>query len=345
MFEMIIMDPKPTIVIDLGSGSTKAGLADNEYPTCTIPSADEALKFPIEHGIIQDFDQVEKLLERVFVKELQLKPEEHPILLTQPPKNPQKDKEKLAEILFEKFNVPALYEEVHSVLTFYASGRSAGVIVESGHGVTSVVPILSGYAISEAILRLDIGGKDLNQYLIDQLANGPSNELISLQEAQILKEKLCFIPETNSTSTSAECYTLPDGRNINLDSPGQITDPLFNPALVGQYDTYGLHEMIFHSIFKCGFDLRREFASNIVLSGGNTLFRGLETRLRQELESRVPPSMKVNIIADSDREIFVWRGGSIVGGLSSFYKNICVLRQEYEEFGAVVVRKKCMNGL
>lgn len=357
-------DIKPTIVIDVGSGVTKAGLADNEYPSSTIPtvifedssSADfllgqEALEkenfsYPIDHGVVQNFDHIEKLLDHIFTKELYVRPEDHPVLITQPPKNPQRDKEKFAELLFDKFNVPALYEEVHSVLTFYSSGRSTGVIVESGHGVTTAVPILSGYAISEAILRLDVGGGDIDQYLAKLLNEKDISNNITPEEARKIKEKLCVVPELEKDMDDEESYMLPDGRTITLGKERfQATSPMFEPALVEQYDCFGIHEMIFQSIFKCGFDLRREFASNIILSGGNTLFHGIEDRLKSELEARVPASMKVNVIADKDRNVFVWRGGSILGSLSTFYKNICVSKEEYLEHGATIIRKKCNNGL
>lgn len=358
-------DLKPTIVIDVGSGYTKAGLAESEYPSCTIPTAisyedtytkkfligNEALDqenftYPIEHGIIQNFDHIERLFEHIFTKELDVSTKDHPVLVTQPPKNPQRDKEKLAEMLFEKFDVPALYEEVHSVLTFYSSGKPAGLIVESGHGVTSVVPILSGYAISEAILRLDIGGGDLDQYLAKLLNEEETDNSITPQEARKIKEKLCFVPEFENDTYDEESYILPDGRTVILGKERyKATAPLFEPALVEQYDCLGIHEMIFQSIFKCGFDLRREIANNIILSGGNTFFPGIEDRLTSELIARVPATMKINVIADKDRNVFVWRGGSILGSLSTFHKNICVSKEEYEEHGAPIIRKKCCNGL
>ncbi|XP_030750943.1 actin-3-like [Sitophilus oryzae] len=352
---------KPTIVIDMGSGETKAGLAENEYPSCTIPTAlsscddtynfgEEALErdrftYPIQHGIVQNFDYVEKLFEHILVSQLRVSPAEHPVLLNQCPKNPQRDKEKLAELMFEKFDVPAVYEEINSVLTFYSSGRPAGLIVESGHGVTSVVPILSGYAISEAIMRLDVGGGDLDKYLV-KLLSEKGYENIRPEEAQKIKENLCFIPEKDREYHDVENYLLPDGRDLVLEKEKyHCTDPLFNPALVEQYDTPGIHEMVFQSIFKCGLDLRRDFANNIILSGGNTLFNGFENRLKLEVEAKVPASMKVDVIADKDRKVFVWRGGSILGSLSTFYKNICITKGEYEEYGMSAVRKRCNRGI
>ncbi|KAL1488890.1 hypothetical protein ABEB36_014682 [Hypothenemus hampei] len=346
---------KPSIILDLGSGYIKAGTAESEFPSCSIPTRifssneEEDPVYPIEHGIIQNYEHIETLIGQIYDNELNLRPEEHPVLLTQPPKNPQKDKEKLAEILFENFQAPALYEEVHSVLTFYASGKSAGLILESGHGLTSVVPILSGYAISEAILRLDVGGGEIDKYLANFVNEKQPDNPITNEEARILKENLCYVPEEsnfNHRDAMEESYRLPDGRTITLEKERQIaTNPLFDPSLVDQYDAPGIHEMIFQSIFKCGVDLRRDFANNIILSGGNTMFSGLDVRLKHELESRVPPSMTIHIIADPDRKVYVWRGGSILASLSTFIKNICLSRQEYEEFGASILRKKFINGL
>ncbi|XP_066140293.1 uncharacterized protein [Euwallacea fornicatus] len=351
---------KSTLVLDIGSGQTKAGLADHGNPSCKISTSgnyrsseicdlkegNNVSVSPVQCGIIKDYDRVEDLLGHIYEAQLVLRSDEHPVLVTQPPKNPQRDKNKIAELFFEKFQVPALYEEMHSVLTFYSSGRPAGLIVESGHGVTTVVPIVSGFAISDAILRVNIGGSDIDQYL-SNILNEKKSINVNAEESRLLKEKLCFVPDQiNYRDTLAREYLLPDGRTVTLaEERYNATRPLFEPFLVEQFDTPGIHDMIFQSIFKCGVDLRKDFANNIILSGGNSLLSGLDVRLKSELESKVPARMNINIIADPDREILVWKGGAILGSLSTFTKNICVSIQEYQELGESAIRNKFLCGL
>ncbi|XP_066250862.1 actin, muscle-like [Euwallacea similis] len=351
---------KSTLVLDIGSGQTKAGLADNGNPSCIIPTSgdygnSETCDFkgdnnvsvsPVQWGIIKDYDRVEDLLRHIYEAQLVLRSEEHPVLITQPPKNPQRDRNKIAELFFEKFQVPALYEEMHSVLTFYSSGRPAGLIVESGHGVTTIVPIISGFAISDAILRVNIGGSDIERYL-SKILNEKKSININTEESRLLKEKLCFVPNHRDyRDTLTTEYLLPDGRTVTLaEERYSATRPLFEPVLVEQFDTPGIHDMIFQSIFKCGVDLRKDFANNIILSGGNSLFSGLDVRLKSELKSKVPATMNINIIVDPDRQILVWKGGAILGSLSTFTKNICVSIQEYQEFGESAIRNKFLCGL
>ncbi|XP_060522899.1 actin-like [Cylas formicarius] len=352
-------DSKPTIVIDLGSAETKAGFAEEELPTYTLPSVvsqdkenkvtllgsnalgQTNITYPIEHGQVKDWEAIEQIFGDVF-RGLDVVCQDHPLLLTQPANNPKRDKEKLAEILFEVFDVSALYEEMQAVLSLYSSGRHAGLIVESGHGVTSVVPILSGYAISKAILRLDIGGGELDKYLVQLLNNRGYN--VPLEVARDIKEKCCYSDEGTSYPDT-ESYKLPDGQVIHLGQERtQCPQALFDPTLVEQYESQGIHEMVYRSIMNCDIDLRRDFANNIVLSGGTTLLKDFEHRLKTELDTRVSLSMRISIMADKDRKYYVWRGGSILGSLSTF-RNVCVSKKEYDEYGISTVAKKFMNGL
>ncbi len=106
------------------------------------------VKFPMEHGIITNFDDMEKIWHHTFYNELRVAPEEHPILLTESASNPEKNKAKMTEIMFETFNTPALFIAMQPVLSLYASGRSSGIVMESGYGVTHTVPIIDGKYIS-----------------------------------------------------------------------------------------------------------------------------------------------------------------------------------------------------
>lgn len=371
---------QPPLIFDNGTGLVKCGFAGEEAPRavfpCIVGRAKQnapimagmgnarsvyvgdlaqqkrgilALEYPIVNGIIQNWDEMENIWHHSFYNELRVDPREHRVLLTEAPLNPKENRIKMAEMMFEKFEVPQIYVAIQAILSLYSTGATTGIVTDAGDGVSHIVPIYEGFGMTHAISRINLAGRELTNFMV-KLLTQRGHHLRTSAEIEIgrdIKEKLCYVAEdlnleeNKDSSVYETTYTMPDGQVINLGRERFLCpESLFEPSRVG-LTSAGLHLNIYKSIMHCDIDVRRNLYNNIVLSGGSTMFPGLGKRLEKELEELVPGSVKLRVVTPPQRKFSVWIGGSILASLSGFSKH-WITRHEYEEVGGNIVHRKCL---
>jgi len=367
-----------SLCVDNGTGMVKAGFCGEDAPRAVFPSltgrakyknvmsgssrkdlyvGDEAkahagvlkLSYPIEHGIITSWDDMESIWHHTFYNELRVAPEEHNVMLTEAPLNPKSNREKMTQTMFEVFNTPGISIQIQAVLSLYSAGRTTGIVLDSGDGVSHTVPIYEGYCLTHAVKRLDVAGRDITDYMQRILCERGYMFTTSSEKEIVrdIKEQLCYVSldfeqdlaaAEQNADVEAE-FILPDGQPITIGAERfRAPEALFQPNLLGR-EQEGIHKLVFDSIAKCDLDIKGDMYRNIVLSGGSTMYKGIEDRMLQEISNLAPSTVAAQIVAPPERKYSVWIGGSILGSLATF-EEMWITKAEYEESGVSIVHRK-----
>lgn len=385
------------IVCDNGTGFVKCGFAGSNFPAHIFPSlvgrpiirstakvgdievkdlmvGDEAsqlrsmleVNYPMENGIVRNWDDMKHVWDYTFGENrLNIDPKNSKLLLTEPPMNPKKNREKMIEVMFENYQFEGLYIAIQAVLTLYAQGLLTGVVVDSGDGVTHICPVYEGFSLPHLTRRLDVAGRDITRYLIKLLLlrGYAFNQSADFETVRVMKEKLCYVGYdifreqklATETTTLVENYTLPDGRVIKVGGERfGAPEALFQPHLIN-LECQGISEYLFNTIQAADIDTRPEFYKHIVLSGGTTMFPGFPSRLERELKqlylervlkadtSRLS-KFKLRIEDPPRRKHMVFLGGAVLADIMKNKDTFWISRAEYQEKGMKCLEKLGVKG-
>ncbi|KAJ6218388.1 hypothetical protein RDWZM_009545 [Blomia tropicalis] len=365
-----------TVIIDNGTSMMRVGFAGENVPRYSFPTivghrtaksknsgcfnsskdysyvGHEAysrrsalsLNYPIERGMITNWNDVELLWKHAF-KTIGVNPSNHPVLLCQPYLKRKEIRKTMVQVVFESLQSPAMQCAVNGSLAAYASCIVNGIVLDCGEGICQVVPIHNGSPIVDKIQRFELAGQDLSHNLMKMLYErkyylDPFGEKMIIKQ---IKENLCEVEmlDGRGQQQNIKAFKLPDGRKVKLGPERyRCAEALFNPSIIG-LDHYGIQSTIYETIMNCTFILRKQMFSNIILSGGSTMFPNFAERLQNEMRSLVPANMPVNIVAMKDRSNLAWIGGSIMASLSKFPLK-WITKQEYSECGLSVIYRNSL---
>lgn len=361
-----------TVIIDLGSGLIKAGFGGEDGPRCIFRSVvgipkkpgilvgmEEKERFigneaiekvemmdfvsPIKRGVVEQWEKFETLIHYLFYSQLKIVPEEASILVTECPLTSKENRQKLAELMFETFNVEKLHIANSSMLALYSYGKSTGLVVDSGYNVTSSVPIYEGYPLTHASKKLNIGGEDISKTLLEYIKErvGPSYKgMKGLMLADRIKEEKGFIyleKEIEDAEILEEKYTLPDGKIIELSSEVyKHCEELFNSS---DGTRLSIQNSVLESASCCDNDIKTTIKGNVCLSGGTTLLKNFGDKLRLEL-SNSADNIPYKVESIEERQFSAWIGGSIVSSLENF-QYMWVKKEDYDKGKLDAIDSKC----
>jgi actin-related protein 2 len=317
--------------------------------------------YPVENGIVKDWEGMGHLWDYTFFDRMKIDPKDHKIMLTEPPMNPKSNKKNMCENMFEKYGFSHTKVSIQAMLVLYAQGLLTGVVVDSGDGVTHIVPVWEGICPPLLIKRLNVAGRHITRHLIKllQVRGYAFNRSADFETVRQIKEKLCYVGYDLAmenklaleTTTLMQKFELPDGRVIKIGSERfEAPEVLFNPSLIDN-ESEGISEMLFNMIQEADIDLRQSFYKHIVLSGGSTMYPGLPSRLEKDMkelylervlkgDEKSLSKFKLRIEDPPRRKHMVFLGGSVLADIMKDREDFWISKKEWEEQGDRILDQK-----
>jgi actin-related protein len=304
------------------------------------------LRHSIKRGIFVSADDASIIIKKIFNDLKVTDPSNITVFITQPVILPKNNKKELAEVFFEENDTQYLFFGTQSVLSLFAHGKSDGIVVESGDGVTQVATVFNGYKIENSFEQIAFGGFDVSLYLKFLFKRNGLFVHSSAEDSIFgeMKKNLCHVNidptimdnsgnRNNSQQISEVDYTLPDGSKVKVKNERFLAgELLFNPSIAG-IAFCGIPELLENAISKIDIDLSNHLCKSIYLSGGNTQMSGFVERFAKEVSKLSDNNFERTVIApNGDRSILAFKGGSVITNMSSFVK-FWISKKEYQEIG------------
>lgn len=343
-----------------------------------VPRSSMEIQSYMKDGMIDNWDLFEKVLDYAYKRVIMSESELHPVLFSEASWNTRHNREKLTELMFEKYNVPAFFLVKNAVLAAFANGRATALVVDSGAKHTSVVPVHEGYVLTQAVVKSPLGGDYLSMQCRQHLENHGIDLTMgyAISAKDVVKERdqprytKRTLPEnlTNSWQQYMLRQQLQDYQAAVvqvLESPYDERVASQIPAVhyefpTGYHQDFGserfkLAENLFDhtmlgagqlastSVSNCDADVRLALYGSVVVTGGNTLLPGFAERLNRDLSHRAPSNTRIKMIVANgtvERRFGAWIGGSILASIGTF-QQMWISAQEYEESGKSQVERKC----
>ncbi|GMH37075.1 hypothetical protein BSKO_04948 [Bryopsis sp. KO-2023] len=374
---------KRVVVCDNGTGFLKCGFAGDNFPRASLPCmvgrpmiryeekmssrflkdvmvGEECVEqrhqlqvsYPINNGVVTNWEDMQHVWEHAFSQRLHVDPTECSVMLTDPPLNPRQNRERMFATMFECYGFQSAFIQVQAVLTLYAQGLLTGIVLDSGDGVSHVVPVVDGYAFHHLTKRLDVAGRHVTSHFIDLLTRRgyALSRTADFDTVRAMKEDICYIAYdykrelklARETTCLMKSYTLPDGRVIKV-GPERFMAPeaLFAPEVM-DIEAPGIPEMVFNCIQEADIDNRMALYQHVVLSGGSTMYPGMPSRLEKEIKqlylNRVlrgdqegMRKLKLKVEDPPNRLNLVFLGAAVLADIMKDRHEFWVSREEFME--------------
>ncbi|NXM60438.1 ACL6B protein, partial [Illadopsis cleaveri] len=265
---------------------------------------------------VEDWECFQAILDHTYGKHVKSEPGLHPVLMSEAPWNTRAKREKLTELMFEHYNIPAFFLCKTAVLTAFANGRSTGLVLDSGATHTTAIPVHDGYILQQGIVKSPLAG-----------------DFISMQCRELFQElNIDIVPPYMIAAKVGVA------RGQLIRGEGQGTGGVWDPG--GLWGAAGIPQI---PLVPSPCPPPQGLYGSVIVTGGNTLLQGFTDRLNRELAQKTPPSMRLKLIASNstmERRFSPWIGGSILASLGTF-QQMWISKQEYEEGGKQCVERKC----